>query len=338
MIDLSKLDALTKAATPEWKRSRAFGQLNVQDDKYMLSDEDAKYAEATCPAVMQEIIALIRKQEAELVAARAESANSGTFPDAEATVDTPEFRRVLGAYACTGGTAEYDELITRIDVHVAQTVARAVEEAVLPINEELVRLLEISDAKAQRIERLEMGVTTQASAPATQQGDVAKASNFMPTYGPDNPPRLSKQGESVEDYRVEMGWDKPATPDEGARQPAPVTDAAAHGDGIVPQEWMSEPCGPSVDDLSYGYGFRRGFNHCREEVLDRIAASQSARADTPDGAWPKDFRDVIKNAEDVAHQQGRAAGIEEVAQMAVEFGIHAMTPANIRAINKTGGA
>lgn len=41
---------------------------------------------------------------------------------------------------------------------------------------------------------------------------------------------------------------------------------------VVPAEWLSEPCGASVDHLSYGYGFKRGFNHCREEVLDRIAA------------------------------------------------------------------
>lgn len=26
------------------------------------------------------------------------------------------------------------------------------------------------------------------------------------TYGPDNPPRLRKQGESVEEYRKAMGW------------------------------------------------------------------------------------------------------------------------------------
>jgi len=28
-------------------------------------------------------------------------------------------------------------------------------------------------------------------------------------YGPNNPPRLRNPGESVEDYRVAMGWDEP---------------------------------------------------------------------------------------------------------------------------------
>jgi hypothetical protein len=36
---------------------------------------------------------------------------------------------------------------------------------------------------------------------------AADAGGQAPAYGPDNPPRLRKQGESVEDYRVAMGWD-----------------------------------------------------------------------------------------------------------------------------------
>lgn len=32
------------------------------------------------------------------------------------------------------------------------------------------------------------------------------------SYGPNNPPRFRKPGESVEDYRVAMGWDAPQEP------------------------------------------------------------------------------------------------------------------------------
>jgi hypothetical protein len=42
---------------------------------------------------------------------------------------------------------------------------------------------------------------------------------------------------------------------------------------------------------------------------------QEGGKDAPEGNWPKDFRDVIKGAEDAAYQQGRAAGIEEAAKV-----------------------
>lgn len=32
------------------------------------------------------------------------------------------------------------------------------------------------------------------------------ADRVTPTYGPDNPPRLRKPGESIEEYRAAMGW------------------------------------------------------------------------------------------------------------------------------------
>ena len=32
------------------------------------------------------------------------------------------------------------------------------------------------------------------------------AGRVTPTYGPDNPPRLRKPGESIEEYRAAMGW------------------------------------------------------------------------------------------------------------------------------------
>ena len=45
-------------------------------------------------------------------------------------------------------------------------------------------------------------------------------------YGPDNPPRLRKPGESVEEYRVAMGWS----------QPKP---AAAHSNGLTFETWWT---------------------------------------------------------------------------------------------------
>lgn len=67
---------------------------------------------------------------------------------------------------------------------------------------------------------------------------------------------------------------------------APVAAAVAQGD-VVPEEWFSEPCGALVDHLSYGYGFKRGFNHCREEVLARIDRQPPADA-APVDAKPAD--------------------------------------------------
>nr|WP_315249227.1 hypothetical protein [uncultured Duganella sp.] len=54
--------------------------------------------------------------------------------------------------------------------------------------------------------------------------------------------------------------------------------AASLGQAIVPPVWISELCGPEVDDLSYGQGFRRGFNQCRDVVLEAISAHPAADA------------------------------------------------------------
>ena len=37
------------------------------------------------------------------------------------------------------------------------------------------------------------------------------AQHTPPRYGPNNPPRLRKPSESVEQYRIAMGWDQPAS-------------------------------------------------------------------------------------------------------------------------------
>ena len=50
---------------------------------------------------------------------------------------------------------------------------------------------------------------------------------------------------------------------------APVLASAP----FVPDAWISEVCGPEVNDLSYGQGFRDGFNRCREQVLAAVPAA-----------------------------------------------------------------
>ncbi len=50
---------------------------------------------------------------------------------------------------------------------------------------------------------------------------------------------------------------------------------AAGEQSSAPPEWVSEVCGPSVDDLSYGQGYRRGFNDCRAKVLSTAPAPQA---------------------------------------------------------------
>src|SRR5437879_2412965 len=55
--DHAHLRALALAATPgEWSRSKAFGQLNVQNDKFMFSDSDAAFIAAANPAAVQALL------------------------------------------------------------------------------------------------------------------------------------------------------------------------------------------------------------------------------------------------------------------------------------------
>lgn len=68
-------------------------------------------------------------------------------------------------------------------------------------------------------------------------------------------------------------------------------------DGLVPDEWLSEPCGASVDDLTYGYGFKRGFNHCREEVESRIAAIRAVQPSDAPAVQVQDERAAFEESE-----------------------------------------
>lgn len=64
--ELDKLKALAGNATPgEWKIG-VFGQLNVQDGKYMLYNRDAGYIRAAQPAAILRIAALVAQQAARI--------------------------------------------------------------------------------------------------------------------------------------------------------------------------------------------------------------------------------------------------------------------------------
>lgn len=87
-IDLDKLEQVARAATQDWKRSRAFGQLNVQDEEFMLSDADAIYAEAASPAVVLELVCRLRAAEAQADHLRAIANVLGLPDDADTATET----------------------------------------------------------------------------------------------------------------------------------------------------------------------------------------------------------------------------------------------------------
>jgi hypothetical protein len=50
------------------------------------------------------------------------------------------------------------------------------------------------------------------------------------------------------------------------------------------------------------------------EIAER-AVSPAESVDTPEGNWPKDFREIIKAAEDAAHAEGRRSAMEELPEL-----------------------
>ena len=70
--------------------------------------------------------------------------------------------------------------------------------------------------------------------------------------------------------------------------------------GELPPEWISEVCGPDVDGLSYGQGYRRGFNDCRKKVSEL-----QAKLITDEEAW-----EIIKD-------EARMQVIDEHGSMAI---------------------
>jgi hypothetical protein len=43
---------------------------------------------------------------------------------------------------------------------------------------------------------------------------------------------------------------------------------------VIPDAWISELCGGELDDLTYGQGYRDGFNYCRTKILAALALHQ----------------------------------------------------------------
>jgi hypothetical protein len=59
---LAELEQLAGKATPvEWNRKRSFGQLNIQDDNYMLGDDDAKFIATANPATILALLQHVRE-------------------------------------------------------------------------------------------------------------------------------------------------------------------------------------------------------------------------------------------------------------------------------------
>lgn len=68
-------------------------------------------------------------------------------------------------------------------------------------------------------------------------------------------------------------------------------------EGAVPDVWISEVIGPEVDDLSYGQGYRRGWNDCRTACLAAAPLMQvqpSELLDAGRAATPRAATDVEK--------------------------------------------
>lgn len=407
MIDLDKLEELARAATPgPWlyqDDSDAYTHIirpmanphRIVASGTQTSDAHGeptgRFIAAANPATMLDLIALIRKQEAQLestfdeigvaqkrceyleseirrlMEARAssplpdlpdcsgdpancpdnegygcactpvaESANSGTFPDAEVTVDTPEFREILRGFLGPDGNV-WPCLIAHIDAHVAQAVARAVEEA----TKDMVPLS--ADARSVYLDGF--GILdivypsySQRHAPATQQNDgcakhcgdaacdeACEAHGAAPQgYGELPPlPECWSAGSYRHDFAV---YTADQMQDYGrlclaARQPTPVEDVAANGN--TPSQVMEDVI---VDMKNY------------------VAALRVVRQ-FGDASKINEWVNSISIHSDAARQQGRAAGIEEAAKVCDQQASEPECPEraqycadSIRALNKTGGA
>lgn len=66
-----------------------------------------------------------------------------------------------------------------------------------------------------------------------------------------------------------LGWAGGAS-----AQQQPERTPAAYQPAGVPPVWISELCGGELDDLSYGQGYRDGFNYCRAKILAAQALQQ----------------------------------------------------------------
>lgn len=130
---------------------------------------------------------------------------------------------------------------------------------------------------------------TEAQRPA-----VANRGAQKPAYGPDNPPRLRMSGESVEEYRIAMGWDrpKPATPSVGGLNRKPLTAAMdnvlAWRLGEIANKAMDERAGDYIDRglILLDMLNKRGFAVTHDPSADqgRPAAVEGAGGQAGDAA------------------------------------------------------
>lgn len=96
-------------------------------------------------------------------------------------------------------------------------------------------------------------------------------------------------------------------------------DCGISFDGRKDDEWNKNKSWPIGTNLLTADQAKAMFEYClavqpspvQGDALADAFAIATAGPQMENGNWPKDFNDIIKNAEVVAHQQGRAAGIAE---------------------------
>jgi hypothetical protein len=101
-------------------------------------------------------------------------------------------------------------------------------------------------------------------------------------YSPDNPPRLRKDGESVQDYHIAMGWDKPTQAPQGdTRQGAPVEQIARvilHLIGECAMDWKAGPTGDPEEDAFHSNAEEL---NVLVDLVNKALASPAAHTCTP---------------------------------------------------------
>src|SRR5690242_21354430 len=71
--------------------------------------------------------------------------------------------------------------------------------------------------------------------------------------------------------------------------------------------------GPDTSEMSTAHEMAQiAADALAERAVSPAESVQSV--DTPEGNWPKDFREVIKACEDAAHAEGRRSAMEELAK------------------------
>lgn len=200
-----------------------------------------------------------------------------------ATIDAAEFKALLALIPDDLEPYQEREIVKFTDAHCAQQVAAACSKA----NE---RLLLQRDS----LEQSEMDYRSMLAHRDDLRAQLARNEQAEPVawlatdLDGHGDVAFTKEGANL---RAGYGCDTliPLLSEQPIAQPAPR----------IPDKWLSEVCGPEVDDLSYGQGYRRGFNDCRDKVIAASADDWKAQRDAEarqSAAKFKDELDAIENA------------------------------------------